>query len=113
MATELLKNSDNYIALQRTFFPPDNYDPDFVIVKYVYDVGKLEHEGNASEEVWFWSVSAYFFYHPLQVFQCTSLGFSDLSIKQSDITLHLPASCYQEYQNNDSYYMQLLTQRVS
>ena len=37
LATELLKNADNYIALQSTFFPPDDSGPDFVIVTYVFD----------------------------------------------------------------------------
>ena len=32
LVTELLKNADNYIALQSTFFPPDDSGPDFVIV---------------------------------------------------------------------------------
>ena len=115
LATELLKNADNYIALQNTFFPPDNSGPDFVIVTYLYKDGNTT-ESNAvqnylTSHVWFWASSAYFFYHPLRVFQFTSLGFSDPSLRQSNVTLHLPASCYHQEGNTNSY-MKLLTQRV-
>jgi hypothetical protein len=72
LATELLKNADNYIALQSTFFPPDDSGPDFVIATYVFDDqdGLNETESisqNLSNHTWFWSSSAYFFYHPLRV----------------------------------------------
>lgn len=105
LATYLLQNGDNYIALQNTFFPPDNNGPDFVIVTYNY-LSEAEPQMQMTDQVWFWSSSAYFFYHPLRVFQCTSLGFSDPSLKQRNITLYLPATCYG---NNN---MKLLTQRV-
>jgi hypothetical protein len=145
LATELLKNADNYIALQSTFFPPDDSGPDFVIVTYVFDdqdnlnetkstsqnlsndirfddqddvnLNKIEPPNqNLSNHIWFWSSSAYFFYHPLRVIQFTSLGFSDPYLKQRSVTLRLPASCYySESINGDpgSFNMKLLTQRVS
>ena len=118
LATELLKNADNYIALQNTFFPPDDSGPDFVIVTYMYDqhsdLNETESTNmqNYSSHIWFWSSSAYFFYHPLRVFQFTSLGFSDPSLRQSNITLHLPTSCYDLKGNTNSNDMKLLTQRV-
>ena len=122
LATELLKNADNYIALQNTFFPPDDSSPDFVIVTYIYDDGDQHSEfdlnetesimQNYSSHIWFWSSSAYFFYHPLRVFQFTSLGFSDPSLQQSNITLYLPTSCYDLKGNTNSDNMKLLTQRV-
>ena len=121
LATELLKNADNYIALQSTFFPPDDSGPDFVIVTYIFDeqynLNETESTAsqNLSNHIWFWSSSAYFFYHPLQVFQFTSLGFSDPYLKQSNISLHLPASCYYSESNAEpgSFNMKLLTQRVN
>ena len=117
LATELLKNADNYIALQSTFFPPDTSGPDFVIVTYIFD-DQNETESvsqNMSKLIWFWSSSAYFFYHPLQVIQFTSLGFSDPYLRQSSISLHLPASCYYSESDADPgpFNMKLLTQRVS
>ena len=151
LATELLKNADNYIALQSTFFPPDDSGPDFVIVTYVFDnrnssvnettesdeIGSasqnLELNGdiwfdeqyynnvdmnkvsqNLSNHIWFWSSSAYFFYHPLRVIQFTSLGFSDPYLKQRSISLRLPTSCYYSEGNGDRgpFNMKLLTQRV-
>ena len=125
LATELLKNADNYIALQSTFFPPDDSGPDFVIVTYLYDqydVNEIEliTMQNSSSQVWFWSSSAYFFYHPLRVFQFTSLGFSDPSLRQRSVSLHLPTTCYDPEENytrsdysNSGSFMKLLTQRVS
>ena len=107
LATELVQNADNYIALQNTFFPPDNNGPDFVIVTYNYTYNLSEPATQMlTNQIWFWSSSAYFFYHPLRVFQCTSLGFSDPSLRQRNVTLYLPATCYE---NNN---MKLLTQRV-
>jgi hypothetical protein len=106
LATNLLQNADNYIALQNTFFPPDNNGPDFVIVTYNYLSEAEPQVQTITSQIWFWSSSAYFFYHPLRVFQCTSLGFSDPSLKQRNITLYLPAMCYE---NSN---MKLLTQRV-
>jgi hypothetical protein len=108
LATELLKNADNYIALQNTFFSPDDSGPDFIIVTYIYDINTTIHSNNS---IWFWSSSAYFFYHPLQVFQYTSLGFSDPSLKQKNISLHLPATCFSNNPRSDN--LKLLTQRVS
>jgi hypothetical protein len=117
LATELLKNADNYIALQSTFFPPDDSGPDFVIVTYVFDDQNETEPANQNlnNDTWFWSSSAYFFYHPLRVIQFTSLGFSDPYLKQRNVTLHLPASCYYSESNGDPrlFNMKLLTQRVS
>ena len=111
LATELLQNADNYIALQNTFFPPDDNGPDFVIVTYIYDINSTQ-TNILNNSVWFWSSSAYFFYHPLRVFQFTSLGFSDPSLQQRSTSLHLPATCY-DSKGNRSDNMKLLTQRVS
>ena len=119
LATELLKNADNYIALQSTFFPPDDSGPDFVIVTYIFDdqqnLNKTKSvRQNLSNQIWFWSSAAYFFYHPLRIIQFTSLGFSDPYLRQSSISLHLPASCYYSESNADPgpFNMKLLTQRV-
>ena len=114
LATELLKNADNYIALQNTFFPPDDSSPDFVVVTYIYDINSTQ-TNLLNNSIWFWSSSAYFFYHPLRVFQFTSLGFSDPSLRQRSISLLLPATCYDSKGNTipGSDNMKLLTQRVS
>ena len=109
LATQLLKNPDNYFALQNTFFSPDSV-PDFVIVTYIYDINST-HISPLNNSIWFWSLSTYFFYHPLRIFQYTSLGFSDPSLKQKGISLHLPVTCYSNNPRSDN--MKLLTQRVS
>ena len=113
LATELLKNSDNYIALQNTFFSPDSR-PDFVIVTYVYGINSTHTSRSPlkfNDSIWFWSLSSYFFYHPLPIFQYTSLGFSDPSLKQKNVSLYLPVTCYSDNPRSDN--MKLLTQRVS
>ena len=112
LATQLLKNDTNYIELQNKFFPSNSTGPDFVIVTYVYHDDLEAAATTPSNHVWFWSSSGYFFYHPLRIFQYTSLGFSDPSLTQTELTLHLPASCYDEKSVNYNQYMQLLTQRV-
>lgn len=111
LATKLLENDTNYFNLQMTFFPPNGTSPDFVIVKYSYEV---ESEMDAlalwkGSKVWFWSSAVYFFYHPIRVFQFTSFVFSDPLLQLSEVTLHLPAECL----NVSDAYMKLLTQRVS
>ena len=115
LATQLLKNSTNYIELQKKFFPSDDNDPDFIIVTYLFD-GILKNISDSEyplNQTWFWSASEYFFYHPLRVIQFTSLGFSDPSLKQTSMTLHLPVSCYAKNDEAYVYNMRLLTQRVS
>ena len=114
LATELLKNADNYIALQNTFFPSNGGGPQFVVVTYIYDINSTP-TSLLNNSIWFWSSSAYFFYYPLRIFQFTSLGFSDPSLTQRSILLHLPASCHYSESNTDfgPFNMKLLTQRVS
>ena len=117
LATQLLQNADNYIALQSTFFPPDTSGPDFVIVTYIFNLNETESASqNLSNHIWFWSSSAYFFYHPLRIIQFTSLGFSDPYMKQTSVSLRLPASCYHSESDPDRsrgfFNMKLLTQRV-
>jgi hypothetical protein len=120
LVINLLKNSTNFFNMQMTFFPADGTTPDFVIVSYYYDsesnvsnpeVNKIyDQERNVSSpEVWFWSSAVYFFYHPIKIFQFTSLVFSDPLLYQSNLELYLPANC--SGASDDS--MQLLTQRVS
>ena len=111
LASELLKKPSNYFNLQMTFFPPNDTSPDFVIVKYTYDSDSDSGTTTVShsQKVWFWSSAVYFFYHPIRIFQFTSLGFSDPLLHPSFLTIDLPAECV----NASQTYMQLLTQRVS
>ena len=97
----ILNNSRNFFNLQRVFFPPNDASPVFVTVKY-----HLDKERNST--VYFWSSAAYFFFHPVEIFQFTSLLFSDPSPRTGIINLFLPATA-----DTNSSCMVLLTQRVS
>lgn len=108
----LLKNSTNFFNMQMAFFPVNSTTPDFVIVTYHYDSESNVSTGLETElnkTVWFWSSAVYFFYHPIRIFQFTSLVFSDPFLQQSSLELYLPAECSRASDD----YMKLLTQRVS
>ena len=104
LVTELLKDDRNFFAMQTTFFPPDDSSPVFVEVTYKYS--NLNESYNRD---FFWTSAVYFFFHPVKIFQFTSLLFSDPSLRYGTIDLYLPEECYDA--SNDS--MVLLTQRVS
>ena len=61
------------------------------------------------QKVWFWSEAYFYFFHPLHVFQFTSLFFSDINLESSSVHLSLSSNCSDV---NDEHLM-LLTQRVS
>ena len=103
LATELLKNDKNLYELQTTFFPPNSNGPVFVVVTYCYD------SDTVNSTTFFWSSAAYFFFHPVRIFQFTSLLFSDPSLRYDEVVLNLPANC----SGADADHMTLLTQRVS
>lgn len=103
LVKELLKDDRNYLTLQKIFFPPISDTPVFLEVVYEY--------GSSTEntKTFFWSSAVYFFFHPVRIFQFTSLLFSDPSLRYDTIELHLPGQCVEA--DNDA--MMLLTQRVS
>ena len=102
LVTKLLENDKNFFTLQNTFFPPNDPSPVFVEVTYQYsDMNETQ--------TFFWSSSVYFFFHPVRIFQFTSLLFSDPSLRYSTAELYLPGECI----NADNKNMMLLTQRVS
>ena len=108
LATELLKDDRNFYNLQNVFFPPNDGSPVFVAVKYHY----FDDDNDATSSInttYFWSSAVYFFFHPVRVFQFTSLLLSDPSLRYGEIHLFLPAN----YSNVNSSCMVLLTQRVS
>ncbi len=93
----------NQFNLQYAFFPPNYTSPVFVTVYYRYD------NDPGSEQVWFWSTSTFYLFHPLHVFQFTSLFFSDVELDTAELYLTLHPDC----QNATEDSMKLLTQRVS
>ena len=104
---KVLMNDDrNSYNLQRTFFPPISTSPVFVAVTYMYN---NSNNVTSVTKTFFWSSAVYFFFHPVRIFQFTSLLFSDPSLRYNEITLFLPEDCYAASDN----FMLLLTQRVS
>ncbi len=106
LVEQITKNDSNMFQVQKTFFPPDRAPPVFVIVTYNYI---NEYGGIVNSTLWYWSTSTFYLYHPIHVFQFTSLLFSDISQERAKVTLKLPWDCI----NATSDYTQLLTQRVS
>ena len=103
LVKELLKDDRNFYNLQRTFFPPNSVSPVFVTITYQYDNDTFD------DKIFFWSSAIYFIFHPVRVFQFTSLLFSDPALRYDETVLFLPSKCYG---TNDKH-MILLTQRVS
>ena len=102
-----LMNDTNLYNTQNTFFPPNQSSPAFVTVSYEYyqDNEMLTNE----TEIWYWSISTFYIYNPLPIFQFSSLLFSDISKLTSEVTFKLDLSC----RNASTKYKRLLTQRVS
>ena len=112
LATELLKDDRNFYNLQNVFFPPNGGSPVFVTVEYHYfdDDNNVTSSLNTTlDTIYFWSSAVYFFFHPVRVFQFTSLLLSDPSLRYDEVNLFLPAN----HSNANSNCMVLLTQRVS
>lgn len=99
---ELLSRSTNRFNLTKTFFPP--HDPHPVVVKVTY-----VFEGSGETDVWFWSESMFYLIQPLEIFQYTSLFFSNLQFREKDVTITLGANCSDTGQD----FLMILTQRVS
>ena len=102
LVSEAIKGNENHYNIQKTFFPPNKSSPSFVTVRYLFS-------GSNGTNVWFWSAAFFYIFHPLHVFQFTSLFFSDINLHSSEVNLTLPLNCSEA--SND--YFRLLTQRVS
>ena len=103
LAKALLDDDRNFYTMQSTFFPPISTSPVFVAVTYVYN------DSDNNNKTFFWSSAVYFFFHPVRIFQFTSLLFSDPSLRYNETTLFLPEDCH----GASDDFMLLLTQRVS
>ena len=109
LVVEVLSRDSNVYNLQQAFFAPSGSVPVFVTVRYHY-VNESNHVMNPdSPVVYFWSSAIYFFFHPVKIFQFTSLLFSDPALQTESLDLQLNASC----NGTSEEYMTLLTQRVS
>lgn len=72
----VIKDDDNLVQVQTIFFPTQSSPPAFVTVYYNFGF---------DEKVWFYSEAFFYLFHPLHIFQFTSLFFSDLNIASSEV----------------------------
>ena len=107
LVKHVLTNDTNQFNIQNTFFPPDKASPAFVTI--FYDYYKDDETSPNTTEIWYWSTSTFYIYHPLTVFQFTSLLFSDIGKQISELTLKLDLACM----DASLEFKRLLTQRVS
>ncbi len=112
----LLRNSDNRFRLLKAFYPTREAHPVVVKATYSFIAGQEARElenataaGNVSSRVWFWSESGFYLIQPLEVFQCTSLLFSNLLYRSGTVEIELPHNC----SNSSQELLELLTVRVS
>ena len=103
MEQSLLESADNRLNLLRGFYPPREAHP--VLVKVNYTFGTMAQDS----QMWFWSESEFYLIQPLEIFQFTSLLFSNMPYRQRDISLELDANC----SSAPFEYLHILTTRVS
>ena len=103
MEQSLLQSTDNRFRLLGAFYPLSRARPVLVKVEYTFD-GLDNHS-----LIWFWTESHFYLIQPLEIFQFTSLLFSNLPYRQGNVTLQLDADC----NSAPPIFFQLLTARVS
>ena len=110
LVEEVLKSDENMYSLQMAFFAPNGGVPVFVTVKYHYQAANDSMDSTISPtKTYFWSSAIFFFFHPVSIFQFTSLLFSDPSLRTTTLDLYLSKDCY----NASHEFQTMLTQRVS
>lgn len=100
---ELLSRSENRYNLTKAFFPPRDAHPVVVKVTYVFEDSAFKNE------VWFWTESLFYLIQPLEIFQYTSLFFSNLPYRKKEVTVTLGANC----SDTNPEFLMILTQRVN
>lgn len=97
---DFLSRVENRYQITRTFYPPRDPRPVVVKIYYSYPDG--------TNQTWFWSESQFYLIQPLEIFQFTSLFFSNLPTRQTEVTIMLSQQCA----GVGNEFMELLTQRV-
>ena len=102
LVSDTITPEPNQYNMQKAFFPPQKENPVYITVYYVFPDG--------TQKTWFWSESTYFSsFHPLRIYQFTSLFFGDFIFQAEELTLTIHNM---ECKNASDDYMMLLTQRV-
>ena len=97
---DLLSRTENRYQISKAYYPTRSPRPVVVRILYVYPDG--------TNETWFWSESQFYLIQPLEVFQFTSLFFSNLPSRQTEATIMLSQQCAEV----DDEFLETLTQRV-
>lgn len=92
-----ITDEENQLNMQKAFFPAETSSPVYVVVHY-------NSEGHQSK-TFFWSESTYFaLFHPLPIYQYTSLFFGDYDFRTSVLNLALSPECYETPDHNLSFF---------
>lgn len=102
----LLHSTDNRFNLLKAFYPPREARPVLVKVNYTFLDTSATDNGSM---IWFWAESEFYLIQPLEIFQFTSLLFSNMPYRRNDLSIQLPSDCSLASEE----YLQLLTTRVS
>lgn len=104
LVKNVVHDNDNIFSLLRTFFPPNDYPPVFVIVEYHF-------EDSNTTFTYFWTLKSSFFIVPLNIFRFLSLFFGTPvhHLNYVSLTLRLPSEC----EEANPEYFEMLTYLVS
>ncbi len=111
LASSIVTPERNQYNMQKAFFPPDTANPVYVTVHYIF---VMESTGmQIGEKLWFWSESTYYAsFHPLRIYQFTSLFFGDFVFRKQNLTLTVQVDDEMKCDEASDEFMMLLTQRV-
>lgn len=103
MEQSLLLSTDIRMSLLKAFFPPREAHPVLMVVNYTF-------QGLTNDSrTWLWSESEFYLIQPLEIFQFTSLLFSNMPYRRRELSIELPFECSLA---SEEYFL-LLTTRVS
>lgn len=103
MEQSLLQSTENRFNLQNAFHPLQTASPVIVRVNYTFgdDLGDFQ--------LWYWSEAEFYLIQPLEVFQFTSLLFSNMAFRREELLIELNDDCSAASEK----FFRTLTTRVS
>lgn len=109
----LLQCADNRYNLLRAFYPPRASHPVVVEINYTFsnssnNTNNISNTDSNDTRIWFWTESTFYLVQPLEVFQFSSLFFSNTPNRRTSASLQLPTDC--SIAGDD--FFQLLTKKV-
>lgn len=110
LVSSTITPEQNQYNLQKAFFPPDTSNPVYVTVRYIFMNGRVSKR----EKLWFWSENTYYAsFHPLRIYQFTSLFFGDFVFRKKNLNLTVQVGDNgMDCDMASDEFMIMLTQRV-